>query len=321
MKIHFLLVLSCLLAYTAVQAENPIIKHIFTADPAPMVYKNTVYLYTGHDTAAVGVNTYKMPDWHVFSTKDMVHWADHGACLNDTTFSWVSGGAFAAQCIERNGKFYYYVSATHKNIGGHGGCGVGVAVSDKPTGPFRDAIGKALITNDMTTDMRHSWDDLDPTVFIDDDNQAYLFWGNGSLKMAKLKENMVELDGPITTIKPEHFTEAPWLYKRKGLYYLVYAANMPETIEYCTAPNPMGPWTYRGLIQKPSKNSFTTHPGIIEFKGKSYFFSHNGVLPTGGGYRRSVFVEELTYNADGTIQPVVETTEGVKPVKKRFLIF
>ncbi|MBU3821418.1 glycoside hydrolase family 43 protein [Flavobacteriaceae bacterium XHP0103] len=296
-------------------AQNPIIKHIFTADPAPLVHDETVYLYTGHDTAAVGVDSYKMPDWHVFSTKNMVNWEDHGACLSTDVFSWSSGGAFAAQCFERNGKFYFYVSLFHKNDDiSKGGVAIGVAVSDSPTGPFKDAIGKALITNEMTTDMKHSWDDLDPTVFVDDDGQAYIFWGNGSCKYAKLKDNMIELDGEIKTFKPKNFTEAPWIYKRNGTYYLVYAANMPETIEYSTATSIEGPWTYRGVIQDPVENSFTTHPGIIDFKGKSYFFYHNGTLPTGGGYRRSVCVDYLFYNDDGTIKKIEETKEGVKPV-------
>ena len=132
----------------------------------------------------------------------------------------------------------------------------------------------------------------------------------------KLKENMIELDGPVTVIpKPQNFTEGPWIYKRNSLYYLVYAAKFPETIEYCTSTSPTGPWTYRGVIQDPVLNSTTTHAGIIDYKGKTYFFYHNGALPTGGNYRRSVCVDYMYYNPDGTIQKVIQTTEGVKPVK------
>jgi beta-xylosidase len=307
------------LAFTTIltlNAQNPIIKDVFTADPAPLVYNNTVYLYVGHDTAAVGTNSYKMPDWLVYSTTDMVHWKSHGPCLTTNDFKWAAYAANAAQCIERNGKFYWYISIIHKaDENSKGGVAIGVAVGNTPTGPFNDALGKALITNDMTTDMKHAWDDLDPSVFIDDDGQAYLFWGNGSCKWVKLKENMIEIDGPIHTFKPQNFTEAPWIYKRKGLYYLVYAANFPETIEYCTAEKIDGPWTYRGLIQDKSPNSTTTHPGIIDYKGKTYYFYHNGVLPTGGSYRRSVCVDYLYYNTDGTIQKVEQTTKGVDPVK------
>lgn len=175
------LVLICYALFGA-EAQNPIIKDIFTADPAPIVYKGTVYLYTGHDTASVTATNYKMPDWHVFSSKDMVIWKDHGALLSPKTFSWATGDAYAAQCIERDGKFYWFVSTFHKSdADSKGGAAIGVAVSASPTGPFKDAIGKALITNEMTTDMKYGWDDIDPTMFIDDDGQAYLFWAMGAV--------------------------------------------------------------------------------------------------------------------------------------------
>ena len=205
-------------------AQNPIITHMFTADPAPLVHDGTVYLYAGHDGATEEDTNYKMPDWYVFSSTDMVNWKDHGSCLSPSTFSWATGDAYAAQCVERNGKFYWYVSTFHKSDeNSNGGAAIGVAVSDSPTGPFKDAIGKALVVNEMTTDMKHGWDDIDPSVFVDDDGQAYLYWGNGSCKWAKLKENMIELDSEIKAFKPEGYIEGPWLYKRNGMYYLIYA--------------------------------------------------------------------------------------------------
>ncbi|HMP92596.1 MAG TPA: glycoside hydrolase family 43 protein [Phnomibacter sp.] len=299
-------------------AQNPIIRHIFTADPAPIVYKDTLFLFTSHDTASVTATNYKMPDWHLFSTTDMVNWKDYGALLSPHTFKWATGDAYAAQCIERNGKFYWFVSTFHKkNEQSNGGAAIGVAVANHPAGPYRDAIGKALITNEMTKDKPHAWDDIDPTILIDDDGQAYLYWGNGSCKVVKLKENMTELDGPITVLDIKNFIEGPWVYKRNGLYYLVYAGRgtKPEMIEYCTATSPMGPWTYQGIIMENSPNSFTTHPGIIDYKGKSYFFTHNGTLPTGGSYRRSICVDYMYYNPDGTIKPITQTTKGVDPIK------
>src|SRR5688572_22415457 len=249
------IIFACIMWFssTALVAQNPIIKHIFTADPSPIVHKGTLYLYTGHDTASVTATNYKMPDWHVFSSTDMVNWKDHGDLLSPHTFSWATGDAYAAQCIERNGKFYWFVSTFHKkDSNSNGGAAIGVAVSDKPTGPFKDAIGKALITNEMTKDMKHSWDDIDPTVIIDDDGQAYMFWGNGSCKWVKLEKNMIELQDTITTFKPTNFIEGPWVYKRNGLYYLVYAGRgtKAEMIEYCTATNIAGPWEYRGIIQE-----------------------------------------------------------------------
>jgi beta-xylosidase len=144
-----------------------------------------------------------------------------------------------------------------------------------------------------------------------------MFWGNGSCKWVKLKKNMTELDGSITTFIPKNYIEGPWVYKRKGLYYLVYASagTKPEMIEYCTAKTITGPWNYQGIIQENVQNSFTTHPGIIDYKGKSYFFYHNGSLPTGGSYRRSICVDDMHYNKDGTIQKIVQTTEGVRKIK------
>jgi beta-xylosidase len=311
----------CLCAFVVsincLKAQNPIIKHIFTADPAPIVYHDTVFLYTGHDTASVTATNYKMPDWHVFSSTNMVDWKDYGAVLSPHTFSWATGDAYAGQCIERNGKFYWYVATFHKKDSlSNGGAAIGVAVSDRPTGPFKDAIGKALITNEMTTDMKYSWDDIDPTVFIDN-GQAYMYWGNGSCKWIKLKDNMIEAASPITTFKPLHYIEGPWVYKRNKLYYLVYASagTKPEMIEYCTATGPEGPWEYRGIIQENVPNSFTTHPGILDYKGKSYFFYHNGTLPTGGSYRRSICIDYLYYNVDGSIQKIKQTKEGVARIK------
>lgn len=312
-----LLLICCLVVFKA-KSQNPIIKDIYTADPAPLVHNGILYLYTGHDVAVPEDTNYKMADWHVFSTTDMKTWKDYGAPLSPETFSWATGDAYAAQCVEKNGRFYWFVSTFHKKDDrSAGGAAIGVAVADSPAGPFKDAIGKALITNEMTTDMKHAWDDIDPTVFIDDDGKAYMYWGNGSCKWVKLKDNMTEIDGTIHTFKPKNYIEGPWLYKRKGLYYLVYASEgtKPEMIEYCTAKSPTGPWNYRGIIQENVQNSFTTHPGIIDYKGKSYFFYHNGSLPTGGSYRRSICVDYMYYNKDGSIQKIIQTTEGVSEIK------
>ena len=319
MKLKSIITMAVVLIFAVTAtAQNPIIKHIFTADPAPIVYNDTLFLYTGHDVAPENAPNYVMRDWHVFSTTDMVNWKDYGAVLSPKVFSWAGDDAYAAQCIERNGKFYWYVAVGHKaDENSKGGFAIGVAVSDRPTGPFTDAIGKALIVNEMTTDVKHGWDDIDPTVFIDDDGQAYMYWGNLSCRYVKLKENMTEIDGPVNFLKIKNFIEGPWIYKRKGIYYLVYASSgtKPEMIEYCTANSFEGPWEYRGIIQENVENSFTTHPGIIDYKGKSYFFYHNGALPTGGSYRRSVCVDYMYYNEDGTIQKIIQTKEGVKPVK------
>ena len=186
-----------------------------------------------------------------------------------------------------------------------------MAVADKPQGPYKDARGSAIVTNNMTASPI-TWDDIDPSVIIDDDGQAYLFWGNTNCYYAKLKSNMTELDGDIKTISLPNYTEAPWINKHNGWYYLSYAYQFPEKIAYSMSKSIHGPWQFRGILNEVAGNSNTNHQAIIDFKGKSYFIYHNGSLPTdGGSFRRSVCIDRLYYNEDGTITRIVMTTEGV----------
>ncbi|MEJ5265261.1 MAG: glycoside hydrolase family 43 protein [Bacteroidales bacterium] len=304
-------------------AQNPIIQTHFTADPAPMVYNDTLYLYTSHDEDSTVNNFFTMYDWRCYSTTDMVNWTDHGAVASLKDFKWhnKTNGAWAPQCIARNGKFYLYVPI-------HGE-GIAVLVSDSPTGPFTDPLGHRLIESD------HIWHDIDPTVFIDDDGQAYLFWGNPKLYYVRLNNDMISYnksigkdgivsvemtkeafgekvlkDGKIFTT----YTEGPWLYKRNGIYYLLYAASgIPEYIAYSTASSIEGPWTYKGYIMERSPQlAFTNHPALVDYKGKTYFFYHNQDLPGGEGFRRSVCVEEIEFNPDGTLPLIQPTREGIK---------
>jgi beta-xylosidase len=157
-----------------------------------------------------------------------------------------------------------------------------------------------------------TWDDIDPAVVIDDDGQAYLFWGNTNLYRARLKRTMTELDGPTEKVAAlPRYVEAPWIHKRNGLYYLSYAYGFPERTAYATAEKIDGPWTFRGVIAELAGNCNTNHQAIIEFKGRSYFIYHNGGLPTGGSFRRSMCIDYLGYNSDGTIKRMLPTAEGV----------
>lgn len=296
---------------------NPIIRTVFTADPAPLVHDGRVYLYVGHDEAR-GDEMFTMRDWLVFSSTDMKRWTPHGPIMKATDFAWAAKDAWAAEAIEKEGKFYFYAAVEHDKT--HPGKAIGVAVADRPTGPFIDARGSALISNDMTPQGKHSWDDIDPTVFTDGDGTTWLMWGNGTCYLAKLKPNMIELDGPVREIEIPHFEEGPWLHKRGDLYYLTYASldrsqNPNETISYATAPAITGPWTYRGQLTGSGENSFTIHPAIIEFKDRWYFFYHHAGLTIGDQAgtlgRRAVAVEHLQYNPDGTIRPIQQTAEGV----------
>lgn len=293
---------------------NPLFSHKYTADPAALVYKDKVYLYTGHDVPPAKREGYVMHDWLVFSSEDMVTWAEHPVPLTVKDFKWAKDDAWASQVIERNGKFYWFATVSHGSIHGKS---IGVAVADNPLGPFKDARGSALITNDMTKKAKISWDDIDPTVFIDNDGQAYLFWGNTTLHYVKLKDNMTEMDGDFKEISVPSFTEAPWVHKRKKWYYLSYAYQFPEKIAYAMSRSIHGPWEYKGILNEIAGNSNTNHQAIIDFKGKSYFIYHNGGVPTeGGSFRRSVCIDYLKYRRDGTMKRVVMTTEGIKPTQR-----
>jgi len=299
-----------LLSSLIVCGANPIVSDVFTADPCAMVHGGTVYLYTGHDEATPDDTDYVMNEWLVFSTTDMVNWTSHGPRLSLDDFSWAWGGAFAGHTIERNGKFYWYVPMLGSDDAGPY-FSIGVAVADSPLGPFKDALGKPLIADSQTPDLHF---DIDPAVFIDDDGQAYMYWGNatenGTMKVVKLNEDMISTTGAITTVDIPSFTEAPYLHKKNDTYYLSYASGWPERIVYCTGSSPMGPWTYQGGLNE-LMNSHTNHQSIIEFKGEDYFVYHNAVLPNSGDYRRSVCVEHLYYNADGTMQLIKPTAEGI----------
>lgn len=301
-------VLAGLLA-PAAQAANPILPKVFTADPAAFVENGTVYLYVGHDQATPADKDYVMKEWRLYSSCDMKNWTDRGSPIQPSAFKWAIGkvDAWAADITKRDGKYYFYATVDHASIPGRA---IGVAVSDKPEGPFVDARGSALITNNMTLETQIAWDDIDPAIFQDDDGQAYLYWGNSVLKWAKLKANMIELDGPIHTVGVERFTEASYLHKHNGTYYLSYSREFPEETAYMTGPSATGPWTYRGVIMSKNVKVKTIHQAIVEFNGKNYIIYHNAKLPGGGEYRRSVAVEEFAYNADGTIPFIKQTKEG-----------
>jgi arabinoxylan arabinofuranohydrolase len=297
--------------------SNPIVRDVFAADPSPLVVGDTVYLYVGHDNAK-GREMFTMPEWLCYSSKDMKSWTSHGTVLRPTDFTWgEANSAWAAQVVPKDGKFCYYVTVKGNRTAP--GNNVGVAVADSPTGPFQDAIGKPLIRDDMTPDARRPWEDIDPTVWIDDDGTPWMSWGNGDCYLVKLKPNMIELDGTIEKIDLPHYVEGPWLFKRDKLYYLVYAAiRRPvgsEQIAYATAEIITGPWTFREFITGPAKNSFTIHPGVIAFKGQWYFFYHFAGLTINGQRgalgRRAVCLEYLDFNPDGTIKPITQTEAGV----------
>ena len=307
-------------------AQNPIITTSYTPDPAPFVYGDKLYLFTGHDED--DATYFKMNDWQVFSTEDMVNWTYLGTPISTETFSWAYHGdrAWASQAIERNGKWYWYVclnDAEKRDV-------LAVAVADDPQGPYVDAIGGPLATG---------FSFIDPTVLIDDDGRAYLFWGNKGLWYGELNDDMISFKDGYKEVPGFHdpecfgpqsmkmnwakgkeelmvgFEEGPWISRRGDIYYLTYpAGGVPEHMAYSTAPSIDGPWTYRGRIMDEAENAFTIHGGEVEYKGRNYMFYHNGALPNGGGFHRSSCVEEFKYDPDGSIPFIPFTDEGPAPV-------
>lgn len=287
-------------------ADNPIIQTKFTADPAPLVYNDTVFLYTSHDEDnAFG---FEMFNWMLYTTTDMVNWTDHGIIAGVKepykTFKWADGhSAWAPQCVARNDKFYLYCPTIYQ-----GKMAIGVAVSDRPYGPFVDALGKPLV-------FRSNPGDYDPTVFIDDDGQAYMYWGgNGPCFYALLNEDMISLGSEIqvasidfTGTPPEaSYTEGPWMWKKDKHYYLAWASRCcPEGIGYAMSDSPTGPWICKGTIMDPDERSSGNHPGLIEYKGNTYVFGFNYAIlrqTMAKKYeRRSICVATMSYNADGSI--------------------
>lgn len=291
--------------YRFTSTGNPIITDKYTADPAALVKNDTLWLFAGHDSTG-GQKGYKMKDWLVYSTTDLKNWIEYPVPLKITDLSWAkSGDAYAGQVIERKGKYYWYISTNWS--------GIGVAVANRPEGPYKDALGKPLLTNKDCFASTHSWACIDPAVFIDDDRQGWLFWGNRECYYAKLKENMIEIDGEIKKIDFDgfRFTEAPWISKRGEWYYLSYATGFPEKIAYAMSRNINGPWEYKGVLNEVAGNSNTNHQAILEYKGQWYFIYHNGSIQTdGGSFSRSVCIDRLFYNEDGTIKRIIMTSEG-----------
>ena len=282
--------------------SHPIVQTKFTADPAPLVHDGVVYLYAGHDEN--DARGFRMLDWQCYSSIDMVNWTDRGTVASLKTFPWANqdNGAWAAQVVARNGKFYLYATVfAPRNA-------IAVAVADQPTGPFTDALGHPLVQGQGF---------IDPTVMIDDDGQAYLYWGNPNLWYVRLNEDMISTSGEIakdaTFAKvprqpdPFHYQEGPWVYKRGGHYYMAYASTCcPEGIGYAMGETPTGPWQFKGYIMKPDGRASGNHPGLIDYQGHSYVFGFdyrlNLALSDKHRERRSVCVAEIQYNPDGTIR-------------------
>lgn len=314
-------------ATVSVLPQNPIINHMYTADPSARVFGDTLWLYPSHDKD--DALSFSMEDYHAFSTTDMRNWKDHGVIFNPITQTvWAREAAWAPDCIERNGKYYLYYPTDKKHIG--------VAVADNPSGPFHDPLGHPLISIN-SPGVVCDRDFIDPCVFIDDDGQAYLFMGQNTVCAVKLNDDMISYDGEVHIVEGvKDFFEAVWVHKRNGIYYMSYSdgpfRGHEPRIAYCTAKSPLGPYEYKGVILGPV-NSGTNHHSIVNYKGQDWLFYHTADISRQlhpgfhCGVRRSICCDSLYYNADGTIRPVIPTTDaskislqGVSPERRMSLI-
>lgn len=324
---------------------------IYGGDPSVLVDGDTVYLYVGHDNSTdseVNRAIYNMDSWICYSTKDMKNWKYEGPIMKadkgSVTWASTDTSAWAAQVAKHKnpntGKDRYYLYYCTWDATSQGKQSIGVAVADKPTGPFKD-IGKPLVKGTLTTPQSSNWDDIDPTVWVDTDSKGvehrYLAWGNSRLYICELNEDMISVkdingDGKITCGESSKkadilyrsgsltmYTEAPWIYRRQdakgnyyGNYYLFYASQWREKMAYVTTSDLMnGKWSDRQMIMSPTATSNTNHMAVFDFKGKTYFVYHNGSLPKGNGYRRSPCIRELTFKEDGSVVPMEETAAGL----------
>jgi len=308
-----LLFAGCLIAVKA-SAQNPLIMDQFSADPSARVFEGKVYIYPSHDILATPghgrIGWFCMEDYHVFSSSNLSDWTDHGVIISQNTVPWADPTAYsmwAPDCIFRNGKYYLYFPTNAKADGINGkGFTVGVAVSDKPYGPFTPQLQPIKGVHG-----------IDPNVFIDKDGQAYLYWAQGNIYVAKLKENMFELASEpkiLDGLPDKGLKEGPYLFARKGVYYLTYphVANKIERLEYAIGETPMGPFKFGGVIMDESASGcWTNHQSIIEFKNQWLLFYHNDDLSPHFDKARSIRADSLFFDANGTIIKVTPTLRGI----------
>jgi hypothetical protein len=310
-KLPLLALASATLLSANSRADNPLILDQFTADPTARVFEGKIYVYPSHDILASPgkgrAGWFCMEDYHVFSSENLIDWQDHGVIVSQTGVEWVNPTSYsmwAPDCVFRNGKYNFYFPAMAK-AGGRGNR-IGVAISDKPSGPFEpepkpiDGISG-----------------IDPNVFIDKDGQAYIYCAQGRISVAKLKENMLELDGKpqvIANLPTAGLIEGPFMFERNGIYYLSYphVANKTERLEYAMGKSPLGPFEVTGVIMDESPSGcWTNHHSVLEYKGQWYLFYHDKDLSPNFDKARSVRADVLSFNDDGTIKKVIPTLRGV----------
>lgn len=342
MKFYQKLTTVCALGLTSINAiaQNPLVRNQFTADPTARVFNNRVFVYPSHDIISPVEPERKwfcMADYHMFSSSDLCEWNDHGVILSQEQVPWGNPTGYsmwAPDCVEKDGKYYFFFPNAPKDGRGFG---VGVAIAQHPYGPYVPQEKNIFGING-----------IDPCVLQASDGNNYIFWGGGGLRVAKLKDNLLELaDEEIqnpTVIKsprgemkmyghaieglPEGFTEGPFAFELNGKYYLTYPwvrkkkgdpdgkggtiDNPTECLAYAMSDKPMGPYEFKGVIMDEHENGcWTNHHSIVKYNGQWYLFYHNNAYSPSFDKNRSICCDSLTFNADGTIQKVIPTLRGV----------
>ena len=308
---YFILV--AMLCISQAHCENPLITGQFSADPTARVFNGKMYVYPSHDIPTPPEKSgrkdwFCMEDYHVFSSTNLSDWIDHGVIVNQKQVPWVDGSSYsmwAPDCVEKNGKYYFYFPANiAKDSTSRGGFGVGVGISDKPEGPF-------VFQPKPIKNVRG----IDPCVLIDKDGQAYIYWVQAGLSVAKLNANMLELDSEPKSIEglPNGFKEGPFAFERNGKYYFTYplVQNKTEQLAYSIGDSPMGPFTFGGIIMDESPTCWTNHQSIVQYKGQWYLFYHHNDYSPNFDKNRSICADSLFFEADGSIRKVIPTLRGV----------
>ncbi len=306
---------------SACLSQNPIINTQYTADPTARVFNGKLYLYPSHDIPCQkgqGYIGFCMADYHVFSTDNLVDWQDHGVVLTQEEVPWAATASFsmwAPDCVYKNGTYYFYFPVIEKDSAVTRARRIGVATSTSPSGTFKPE--KNYIANIRG---------IDPNILIDNDGQAYLYWANKKqIFVAKLKENMLELatEPQLIETPTEKFKEGPFVFERNNLYYLTYpfVNKNTEQLVYGIGKHPMGPFEYKGLIMKESVlGCWTNHQSMVNFKDQWYLFYHNNYYSPKFDKNRSVHVDSLFFEADGSIREVIPTFRGVGITKAKSAI-
>jgi arabinoxylan arabinofuranohydrolase len=305
-KLLFLVGLSIV---SRIQADNPVITHRQLADPNAFVFNNRIYAMCSNDDD--NGSGYDMKSAVVISTNDLVNWTDHGDVFRTTRDAKWAAGSYAPTAVAAKGKVYMYFP----NIAS----GVGVLIADKPEGPYKDPLGKALVSGSTYCPM--AWC-FDPVIFVDNDAaaSAYLIWGGGTpygsnFRGIALNADMISVKGSLTTPNTPNSFEGPFVHKYKGNYYLHYPVEGSSNIEYAmSSTSPISGYTRKGvLLPNPTLNgkningNNNSHESVFEYKGNWYMMYHDRRLSTSSTYKRDVSIDKVEYNTDGTMKQVVVT--------------